>query len=215
MYPLDTIQSSNCKSVHLSIGIRYLAGGTESGFNKVTTNAEGEPRLFRMRGKRNVRIRQVELTVQSMNHHDYFLLDTGRKIFVYPPRRTNNFQKTKANEIAKQIRDQDHHGRATVHILDPPISLDERKEFFGTLGCTSSSREIPDVPEEDDDDEVIAMKGNTTTTLYNATTTSAGGLLKISAEPLKQEMLKSNVSTSEMVAAVWLAFLNIFFGHKN
>ncbi|XP_037040154.1 gelsolin-like isoform X1 [Bradysia coprophila] len=179
-------------------GIRYLDGGTDSGFNKVTTNAEGEPRLFRMKGKRNVRIRQVPLTIQSMNQHDYFLLDSGRKIFVYPPKMMNNFQKTKANEIAKQIRDQDHNGRASVHILDHPISYDDRKEFFGILGCTSSNPAIPDVQEEDDDD-VIEMKENATITLYNATTkpgyftTSTGGLLKISSKPLRQEMLKTDI----------------------
>lgn len=153
-----------------------------------------------MRGKRNVRIRQAELTIQSMNQHDYFLLDTGRKIFVYPPKTTNNFQKTKANEVAKKIRDQDHNGRATVHILDHPVTYDERKEFFSALGCNSSNPEIPNV-QEDEDDDVIEMKENATITLYNATTkpgyfsSSAGGLLKISTKPLRQEMLKTDVGT--------------------
>lgn len=181
------------------LGIRYLDGGVESGFNKVVTNAEDCKRLFHVKGKRNVRIRQVDLTVQSMNQSDYFILDTGCKIFVYPPKKMNIFQKTKANEIAKQIRDQDHHGRASVHILDEPISKADRNEFFGYLGCKSSNPIIPDTVEEDD--EAIEMKENATVTLYNATTKPGilaglvSGLLKISTKPLKQDMLKSDVRT--------------------
>lgn len=196
---------------HISIGIRYLDGGVDSGFNKVTTNAVGEPRLFRMKGKRNVRVRQVELTIQSMNRHDYFLLDTGCKIFVYPPTTMNNFQKTKANEVAKEILNQDHKSRGSVQILDHPISYEERKEFFGILGCTSTNPEIPDVEEEDD--EVIEMKERATIALYNATTkpgyfsSSVGGLLKISTRPLRQEMLKSDVSTQEEISGCIKYFL--------
>lgn len=149
-----------------------------------------------------------------MNQHDYFLLDSGRKIFVYPPKSMNNFQKTKANEIAKQIRDQDHHGRASVHILDHPISYDERKEFFDILGCTSSYPEIPDVQEEDD--EAIELKENATITLYNVTTkqgdvsTSTSALLKIPSKPLRQEMLKSDVSTKYKLRTLFRG-INIFY----
>lgn len=176
-------------------GIRYLAGGVDSGFNKVITNFEDCQRLFRVRGKRNVRVRQVDLNIQSMNQNDYFILDTGRKIFIYPPAKMNNFQKTQANEIAKQIRDQDHHGRATVTILDHPIGLAERTEFFSVLGCKSANPEIPNPPEEDDD--VIEMRETVTITLYNASAKPgyfSNGLLKISTQPFTQDMLKSDVS---------------------
>lgn len=131
-----------------------------------------------------------------MNQYDYFILDTGRKIYVYPPSKANNFQKTKANEVAKQIRDQDHHGRATVHILDHPIGLADRREFFSILGCKTNNPVIPTVPEEDD--EAIEMKENATITLYNASARPGyftNGLLKISTQPLTQDMLKSDVSS--------------------
>lgn len=177
-----------------------MEGGVESGFNKVSTNAEGEKRLFHVKGKRDIRIRQVALSVKSMNKNDYFILDCGRKIFVYPSNNTNIFQKTKANEIAKEIRDQDHNGRSTVHILDHPISLEERREFFGALGCSTYDPQLPDAPDEDDD--AIEMKENATVTLYNAfikpgimdVSSYTSGLVKISAKPFKQDMLKTEVS---------------------
>lgn len=192
------------------LGIRYLDGGVDSGFNKVITNAEDCKRLFHVKGKRNIRVRQVELKVQSMNQNDYFILDSGRKIFVYPPKKANIFQRTKANEIAKQIRDQDHHGRATVHILDDPISFEDRTEFLSILGCSKSAiAKIPEVAEEDD--EVIEMKDNATITLYNATKKPGyivglvSGLLKISTKPLNQDMLKSDVS---LIFCDWFHIFN-------
>lgn len=177
------------------LGIRYLEGGVESGFNKVVTNFEDCQRLFRLRGKRNVRARQVDLSLRSMNQNDYFILDIGRKIFIYPPKNTNNFQKMQANEVAKQIRDQDHHARATVHILDHPISLADRTEFFGILGCKTNNPDIPNPPEEDDD--AIDLKENATITLYNASAKPGfftKGIQKISTQPFTQDMLKSDVS---------------------
>lgn len=98
-------------------GIRYVAGGVASGFQHVTTNAEGEKRLFQVKGKRNVRVREVPLTISSMNKGDCFILDAGREIHVYVGQNSKRVEKLKAISAANQIRDQDHNGRATVHIL--------------------------------------------------------------------------------------------------
>lgn len=177
----------------LLLGIRYLTG-CSGGFNKYASNVEAGKRLFRVTGKRNVRIRQVDLDIQSMNQNDYFILDTGRKIFIHPPYKMDKFQKTQANEIAKQIREQDHHGRASIHILDHPICLADRTEFFGVLRCKSNN---PELPNASADDDVIEMKENTTITLYNASAKPGyftNGLMKISTQPFTQDMLKSDVS---------------------
>lgn len=191
-----------------------MEGGVDSGFTKVVTNAAGEKRLFHVKGQRNIRIREVDLGIQSMNQNDYFILDSGRKIFIYPPTKTNIFQKTKANEIAKQIRDQDHNGRATVHILDHPISAQDRSEFFSILGCKSNNPSIQ-VGSEGDDDDAIEMKENATITLYNATTKpgyfsgGASGLLKISTKPLTQDMLKTDVSKANILQQLLFSFVKI------
>lgn len=41
------------------LAIRYLDGGHASGFTHVTINEGSERRLFQIKGKRNVRVRQV------------------------------------------------------------------------------------------------------------------------------------------------------------
>lgn len=100
-----------------------MAGGVASGFHHVTTNAEGDKRLFQVKGKRNVRVREVPLTISSMNKGDCFILDAGREIHVYVGQNSKRVEKLKAISAANQIRDQDHNGRATVHILGEEWSV--------------------------------------------------------------------------------------------
>lgn len=103
-------------------GIRYLAGGHASGFNHVTINDGGQKHLYHVKGKRNVRVREVELSVSSMNKGDCFILENGENIYVYVGPSSRLSEKTKAVNAANQIRDQDHNGRASIHILGLLIS---------------------------------------------------------------------------------------------
>lgn len=98
-------------------GVRYMPGGVASGFNQVQINAAGEKRLFQVKGKKNVRVNQVNLSVSSMNKGDCFILDAGREIYVYVGIQAKRVEKLKAISAANQIRDQDHNGRAVVHII--------------------------------------------------------------------------------------------------
>lgn len=98
-------------------GIRYVAGGVASGFKQTEINAAGDKRLFQVKGKKNIRVRQVDLTVGSMNKGDCFILDAGREIYVYVGKNAKRLEKMKAISAANQIRDQDHNGRAAVHIV--------------------------------------------------------------------------------------------------
>jgi gelsolin len=98
-------------------GVRYLPGGVASGFKATEINAAGEKRLFQVKGKKNIRVRQVDLAISSMNKGDCFILDVGRTILVYVGKSAKRIEKIKAISAANQIRDQDHAGRATVQII--------------------------------------------------------------------------------------------------
>lgn len=98
-------------------GIRYVAGGVASGFHHVTINDGGQKRLFQVKGKRNVRVREVGLSVSNMNKGDCFILEDSRNIYVYVGPTAKRVEKLKAISAANQIRDQDHNGRAAVQIL--------------------------------------------------------------------------------------------------
>lgn len=146
-----------------------MSGGVSSGFTHVTTNDGGKKRLFQVKGKRNVRVREVGLSVSNMNKGDCFILDDGRDIYVYVGPSSKRVEKLKAISAANQIRDQDHNGRATVHILDEFSTLDDREDFFTHLGGGSSDK----VPDEStaDDDGAFETKDASAVTLYKGMTT--------------------------------------------
>lgn len=97
--------------------IRYLPGGVSSGFNHAEINAGGEKKLYQIKGKKNIRVKQVEPKVTSMNQGDCFILDTGKEILVYVGPQAKGTERLKAINVANQVRDQDHSGRAKVSIV--------------------------------------------------------------------------------------------------
>lgn len=97
-------------------GIRYLPGGIASGFTHVDPNAF-EKRLFQVKGSRNIRVKQVDPVIGSMNKGDCFILDVGRDIYVYVGTKSKRVERLKAISAANQVRDQDHAGKAKVHII--------------------------------------------------------------------------------------------------
>ncbi|KAG5671064.1 hypothetical protein PVAND_001279 [Polypedilum vanderplanki] len=170
-------------------GIRYMPGGVASGFNNVEINAAGEKRLFQVKGKKNIRVRQVALSVNSMNKGDCFILDAGDEIFVYVGAKAKRAEKIKAISAAHQIRDQDHNGRASIEIIDEFSSEHDVHNFFKVLGSGSPD----EVTDESEDDEAFERSQESETTLY--TVSDASGKLTIepiAQKPLRQEMLNTN-----------------------
>lgn len=172
-------------------GIRYMPGGVASGFKKAEINAAGDLRLFQVKGKKNVRVRQVEVNISAMNKGDCFILDASEKIHVYIGIKSKRIERMKAISAANQIRDQDHNGRKNVEILDEFSKDSDRQHFFEVLG-SGSPDEVPDET-AGGDDEAFERGHESTTTLY--TVSDASGSLKvepIAQKPLKQEMLNTN-----------------------
>ncbi|VVC99460.1 unnamed protein product [Leptidea sinapis] len=88
--------SSSTETLSNTATIRYLEGGHASGFNHVTVNPGAEKRLFQIKGKRNVRVRQIMLYVGD---------------------KAKSVERLKAISVANQIRDQDHSGRGNIDII--------------------------------------------------------------------------------------------------
>lgn len=168
--------------------MRYEQGGVGTGFKHVETNAQGEKRLFQVKGKRNVRVRQVNLSVSSMNKGDCFILDAGNDIYVYVGAQAKRVEKLKAISAANQIRDQDHNGRARVQIVDEFSTDSDKQQFFDVLGSGSADQ----VPEEStaDEDSAFERTDAAAVTLYKVS--DASGKLQvdtIAQKPLRQAML--------------------------
>ncbi|KAK7089217.1 hypothetical protein V1264_024621 [Littorina saxatilis] len=101
-------------------GIRYLDGGVDSGFKKVERD-KYETRLMHIKGKRNIRVRQVECHCSSLNKGDVFILDCGLVIYVWVGPNSSKIERIKGAEVAKRINDEERGGRAAVKIIGKSV----------------------------------------------------------------------------------------------
>lgn len=134
-------------------GIQYMDGGIESGFNHVDPSAY-EPRLFQVKGKRSVRVQQVEKSFRSLNDGDVFILDLGLTIFQWNGSKANKYEKFKGLEMTQKIKMQERGGKPVVVYLDAK-STDgdaEGQPFWALLGG-SPAEVAPEEAGGSDDDQ--------------------------------------------------------------
>uniref|UniRef100_A0A8C9TME5 Gelsolin n=1 Tax=Scleropages formosus TaxID=113540 RepID=A0A8C9TME5_SCLFO len=93
-------------------------GGVASGFRHTVPNESEVQRLLQVKGRRVVRATEVPVSWDSFNHGDCFILDLGSEIYQWCGSQSNSFEKLKATQVAKGIRDNERSGRAQLYICD-------------------------------------------------------------------------------------------------
>merc|ERR1712088_692692 len=96
-------------------GIMIKKGGMESGLAKAETNAH-DAKLFKVAGGSRPVMTEVDMAWSSMNHGDVFVLDSGKKIFVWKGSGASIQEKMSAGLIAAKMKD--HPGEEIVHVDD-------------------------------------------------------------------------------------------------
>ncbi|XP_055362736.1 capping protein (actin filament), gelsolin-like b isoform X2 [Betta splendens] len=161
-------------------GVTYKEGGVESGFRKPQDSGTVQ-RLYQIKGKRNIRAKEVELSWKSFNKGDCFILDLGENIIVWIGSQANIFEKQKVREIASLIRDTDRHGKA--RIVDANEG-EEPEEMLKVLGPA------PALPESTPEEDSKADASNSAS-LYKVS--NASGSMKMSKvsekSPFAQDLL--------------------------
>ncbi|CAB3260036.1 unnamed protein product, partial [Arctia plantaginis] len=168
--------------------IQYLNGGHATGFSHVVTNAGAQKRLFQVKGKKNVRVRQVDPLISSMNKGDVFILDLDQTIYVFVGDKAKNVERLKAISFANQVRDQDHSGRGKVEIIDQYSSEVDVQKFFTALG--SGSKDI--VPEDSAGGDDQAFERSEEQSVILSEVSDNSGKLQVTplTKPYRQEQLK-------------------------
>lgn len=113
-------------------GIRLLDGGVDSGFNHVKPES-WTPRLLWVKGRKNVRVVEVELKCASLNSGDIFILDAGLNLYQYQGRKAGKDEKLKAAKLQRAI-DDERKGKPEVLVFsqtDSVASNDEMCLFAG------------------------------------------------------------------------------------
>lgn len=124
-------------------GVSYKEGGVESGFRR-PQDSKTVHRLYQIKGKRNIRAKEVELSWSSFNKGDCFILDLGETIVSWIGSQANIFEKQKVREIATLIRDTDRHGKARIVDTNEGEEPEEMLKVLGPMPALAES-----TPEED------------------------------------------------------------------
>ncbi|XP_047405100.1 advillin isoform X2 [Sciurus carolinensis] len=167
-------------------GIIYKKGGVASGMKHVETNTYDVKRLLHVKGKRNIRATEVELSWDSFNRGDVFLLDLGKVIIQWNGPESNSGERLKAMLLAKDIRDRERGGRAEIGVIEgdkEAASPELMKVLQDTLGPRSIIK--PAVP-----DEIKDQQQKPNIMLYHVSD-SAGQLVvtEVGTRPLVQDLL--------------------------
>lgn len=85
--------------------IKLLDGGVESGFNHVKPE-EYKPRLLQIKGKKKVRVTQVDLKRDSLNSGDVFILDNGMNIYQFNGLKSSPQERMKGAQLSRAIDDE-------------------------------------------------------------------------------------------------------------
>ncbi|KAL6086337.1 hypothetical protein STEG23_000135, partial [Scotinomys teguina] len=143
-------------------GIIYKQGGVASGMKHVETNTYDVKRLLHVKGKRNIRATEVEMSWNSFNRGDVFLLDLGMVIIQWNGPESNSRERLKAMLLAKDIRDRERGGRAEIGVIEGDKEA-ASPELMTVLQDTLGRRSIlkPAVP-----DEIVDQQQKSNTMLY-------------------------------------------------
>jgi hypothetical protein len=159
-------------------GLRYMEGGVDSGFKHVEPE-KYTPRLMHLKGRKKVRINQVEMKMSSLNSGDLFILDQGLTITVWTGTGAGMFEKNKGRETADAMR-QARAGKAVVKNVreDDDGGNDDLINFYKALGGKPGDR-IKSAAEGGNDDEEEKVD-TSTTQLWRLS--DASGSLKFTRE---------------------------------
>jgi len=160
-------------------GLRYQEGGVDSGFKHVEPE-KYVPRLMHLKGKKKVRINQVNLSVDSLNSGDLFILDEGLKITTWVGNSAGMFEKNKGRETADAMR-QSRAGKAVVVNIreDDDKGTDDVMHFFKAIGSNPNAR-IKTAEEGGKDDEEPEVAKSDKCSLWRIS--DASGSLKMTNE---------------------------------
>lgn len=165
-----------------------MEGGVATGFKHVDRDAF-PTRLLHVKGRRNIRVVQVELSPASLNSGDVFILDGGRELYQWNGKEASNVEKQKALDVIRKIRDEERSGKATITVIEE--GKDNDAAFWAKLGCPKPSR--IKTAADGGDDEGSERTAAAAVKLYHISDNSGKiSTSEIATRPLKKELLDGN-----------------------
>ncbi|XP_014398336.1 PREDICTED: protein flightless-1 homolog isoform X3 [Myotis brandtii] len=122
--------------------IAYIEGGTASGFYTVE-DTHYVTRMYRVYGKKNIKLEPVPLKGASLDPRFVFLLDRGLDLYVWRGAQATLSSTTKTRLFAEKINKNERKGKAEITLL---VQGQEPPEFWEALGGEPSEikQHVPD-----------------------------------------------------------------------
>ncbi|XP_043961338.1 villin-1 [Gambusia affinis] len=170
-------------------GLIYKKGGVASGFNHVDTNVYNIVRLLHVKGRKHVSAAEVEVSWNSFNNGDVFLLDLGKTIIQWNGPECNRREKLKALLLAQDIRDRERGGRADVVVMEGARER-ETPELVQMMADVLGKR--PSQLKKAAPDDKHDQEQNNSVRLYHVYDNAGNVVIQeVAIQPLTQDLLNS------------------------
>ncbi|XP_060036593.1 villin-like protein isoform X2 [Erinaceus europaeus] len=127
---------SDCFCSYFRPGIIYRKGGLASAGKHMETNIYNIQRLLHIRGRKHVSATEVELSWNSFNTSDIFLLDLGKVMIQWNGPKTSISEKARGLALTCSLQDRERGGRAQVGVVDDEAEAPDLVQVMETvLGC--------------------------------------------------------------------------------
>ena len=127
-------------------GVTYKEGGVASGFNHVEPDVYPTV-LLHIKGKRNVRTKQVAVAASSLNQGDVFILDKGLTLFLWWGTEANKQERLKGMQVLARLYNSRGARPLQIIVNEEP----DNEEFWSTLGGTAADVASAEAGGADDD----------------------------------------------------------------
>jgi len=105
----------------------------DSGFRHVEAK-EYRPRLLHLKGKKNIVVREVPMSIDSLNSGDVFVLDQGLDIYQMIGKESGAMERAKAVELTRTM-DDERGGKPKVWVFNEDDTGDvHANKFWEILG---------------------------------------------------------------------------------
>lgn len=131
--------------------IKLLSGGVESGFKHVEP-AKYVPRLLHIKGRKKIRVTQVDLNASSLNSGDVFVLDAGLKLYQFNGTKAGPMEKQKGAAITRSLKDE-RKSQPTVIVIEEADKGADADEFWKVLGGRPAKIKTAEEGGSDDETE--------------------------------------------------------------
>ncbi|XP_027018717.2 gelsolin-like isoform X2 [Tachysurus fulvidraco] len=140
-------------------GLKYLQGGVASGFKHMASSMEGMHRILHVTGRRT-------------------------EIYQWCGTKSNHFERLKATNVSKDIRDNERAGRAKLYVCEEGSEADKMLEILGPK---------PELPDSDSNDSDTDSSNKKMAKLYKVSDASGNmSITLVAAEnPFSQNALES------------------------